>query len=391
MGNYTSMVERFSDIVDCRMIQIELEFSRLTQLQLSALAEFCFHRIYAIVKDEFVTAWDWGSRRVKPEKLYDKIRASTEHIMFDFEGYVISNVIYDAKSMRSFDRMLLMRTDIPWSTNYSIDYPDVFWRYFSGVTTPEACKEALLRIFNERGRKMLSLWRAPDVQGIFFSSQHWNNRCLYHGKLQFHIALGCLGSDAGLFSEVLTDLLRQAAGDCPNISGRVTLSPIPWPDKSCCSHMRYFSRLIKDGSHAAAGFAERSHIEWYPYYYLNGAVWFNVLTPLQLTHIPNIGEMAKNYPEIILEWLPNGSAIVRLKKAITEIDVEDLTVVKKLLYRALWQGKRTLMLQHLFSRDVYISYGTKPRVEWEYAPIFEEEIQVFGDSILFQHISNGDG
>ncbi len=385
------MVESFSDIVDCRMIQIELEFCQLTQLQLNTLAEFCFRRIYTIVKDDFIVAWDWGSRRVKPEKLYDRIRASTEHIMFDFEGYVISNVVYDAKSMRSFDRMLLMRADIPRPTNYSVDYPDVFWQYFGGVTTPEACKEALLQIFNERGKKMLSLWQGPDVQCIFLSSRHSNKRSLYRGKLQFHIALGCLGSDAGLLSEALTDLLRQAAADCPSISGRVTLSPIPWPDKSCCSHMRYFLRLIKDGSHIATGFAERSHIEWYPYYYLNGAEWFNVLTPLQLTHIPNIREMAKNYPEIILEWLPNGSAIVRLKKPITEIDIEDFTEVKKLLYRALWQGERTLMLQHVFSHDVdNICCLTKPRVEWEYAPIFDEEIQVLQDRIIFQHVCNED-
>lgn len=125
-------------------------------------------------------------------------------------------------------------------------------------------------------------------------------------------------------------------------------------------------------------------IEWYPYYYFCGAEWFNMLSPLQASHLADLAERSARYVNINTIVYPDGSASVCLKKPIDQTDVSDLADVRKLLYKALYPGKRKIMLADLQNPDAFGCLA-KPRQQWECIPVFPNEIEVNQECIQFQH------
>lgn len=382
MNGCISMATLQCEVVDCRMIQLELEYCQFAAQQVKLLAEYCFAETVELLDGAFYINWEHNNRRIKEDQLYKKIQNSCG---FDFTGYVFSNVVYNAKTFKSYQQRLFFDTTTPWEAlEVPIDYKEAFRQHFENVTSADACKEALVKIFNENGRKKMALWHQWDVCGGFYQSPYTNFPDRYHGRYRLRVSLACLGSNAIPFSEKLSAFATGIAAQFPNISARVALSPIGIPSP-CSGHMEYFGgRIEGDKPHKEAGYWD---IEWEPYYYLQGAEWFNILSPLQQTHVPDILQRVKSYPDIFAEVLPNGHISVQSRKTIVDTDVTDLLQMKLLLYNALYPGVSVIKLEHLFDRKLY-RFMTKPRHRWEYVPMIAEEIEITKDSVLFRHKNN---
>lgn len=161
----------------------------------------------------------------------------------------------------------------------------------------------------------------------------------------------------------------------------MAVTPIDYPSK-CSGHMKYFG----DESPLQLGPVPNGYfpIEWYPYYYICGAEWFNVISPLAQAHLPMLFNDAENIPEILVKKHSNGSVNLKLQMDPDLVDVSDLRKMRDLLYNGLYPGMKR-MVKKYFLDPQRTGLLSKPRMKWEILPIHEEEIIETEDEILFVH------
>lgn len=381
MSDRISMATTFQEMVDCRMVQLELEFHQVTRNQLMELAQLCANESSRLFSEKCYCQWKYNGRRKSFSALLKRIESSNASFDFDFEADVLSDVVYDQNSFRRYDKQIQLGCDRWRDTDVSRDYYEYFREWVAGVQNSGEYQEAILRILNEPERKKEALWREHDISGLFTSCPYGSDKAMFRGQFRLCIALPCLQKDVSGFTETLIEPIRKAGTISQNVSGRIALSPISFP-APCSAHMLYFGGAIRnERSHAEMGLFES---EWYPYSYFCGAEWYNYLSPLQVSHLCQPAKNGGDHNSFITTVYPNGAMSVKLKKGIDQVDVEDLRPVRKLLYDALYPGHSQILLKNLLDIEAYGCFA-KIRQEWECIPIFPEEIIVDTERILFQH------
>ena len=383
MSHYVSMADRQSP-VDCRMLQLELEFYQLTQSQLNNLSLICFNEVLNILDNQAYCDWCWDGlheqKHVKAERIKSNICNSESGYQWGGTGDIISDVVWDSKSFKQYQKRLdsqLLRLDqFSW---LPMDYKDCFNELLKKSAGEKELKAAILEMFNLYGKSPIGKWRNHDFV-VSFCGNGYKNFDSFYGKFVFSIALPCVKSCVIEFAEQLSNIACKASEAVVNVSGRVTLSPI-YPIGFCSGHMRYFGNLNGEPIKTPDGYEP---IEWYPYYYLCGAEWFNLLSPLQQQHLPQLNSNSSQFPNVSLKELSSGGYVVCCKKSILQTDITELRGVKEILYRALYPGYSEILFEHLWDSNA-CSFNTKPRIQWEYVPIYEDEVFVLSDRVRFQH------
>ena len=383
---YTSMTNTLDSIVDCRMIQLDMEMFSLTTKQAEELADYTKTYFFNLLSPECYILWrnDENNRKGSYENVFKENRSCFQ---FSFCADVVSPVVYNRKSFQAYDKDLfswngryakeintgLVKTDV------SSDYLQVFNRYLPDINDPAKVKEAILSLFYEKGRKKLALWRQHDATAFFLLFDHRENVELRHGSFDFRIALKCL-DDPEAFSNKLVDFLVGVTDITPNINARIALSPIDIP-ADCSAHSRYF------------GNPERSYLESLgelvgltlsDYYHINGAEWFNLLSPMLTARLFGSRKNEPRYADVTVEKLGTGNTVVRATSSIDKLEPCDLANVRRYLYPVLYPGTGEYFFED-YNDSTCITSWAKPRLEWELLPIFPEEIIVKEDSILFSY------
>lgn len=382
MSNWISMASTFNEIVDCRMIQLELEYHQITTNQLTEIAQFCVIESNRLFSDTCFSKWKFCGRQRLFTSVLKAIQECKGDFDFSFDSDVKSGTVHNDKTFWAYDRHIQEESIGQWKAfSISHDYPGYFNNWSCQAENGRISKDVILQIINEPGRKKEAFWRQHDISGRFNSYSYINNDSIFRGRFTIRVALKCLGNCVDSFANSLVEMIKKAIVISPNISARISLSPISSPSP-CSPHMLYFGgRVQEDNSHFEMG---RLGAEWYPYYYFCGAEWFNMLSPLQVSHLGDATGALFNCNHIITTTYPNGAVSVQLKKAIDQIDVPDLGDVRKLLYQALYPGNSEIRLSNLLTPNAY-GFLAKLRQEWECIPIFPFEIDVNDQRILFQH------
>lgn len=374
-------------ISDCRDLFLEMEFHLLTREQTIALCELCFQHTYALLEESFFAIWSWKLKKTSIRTIPRKIKAAkraSSWIGFGFEAAVISDIVYNLRTYYQY--CLRFYSTQPSEKSITrgdacIDYAEMIFPKISSSVTPEQYKEIAKEVFRAEGKYPKYEYWSPDTMGLFTAQHHKHSSELYYGNFTFRISYSCLSAGADIFAEKLTSILKQASEKIESVSGRVGIKALCGPSPYS-SHMIYFGHdVIMDDSHIQAGVDER---EWYPNYYFCGVEWFNLLSPLQLQHLPNLEKEAKTYPEITIQHCEKGGVIVQSNQTIALVDVDDLLPVKKLIYDALYPGKQEFLLEHFCNPKLWV-YWAKPRCKWECVPVLDEEIVVTEKGIVLQH------
>lgn len=391
MKELKTMAYSLGKISDCRDLFLEMEFHSLTKEKVIALCELCYQSTYMLLEDTFFTVWNWKSKKIPSRNILRKIAKSVKKdfpwIAFSFEGEVTSDMVYNLSTY--YRHCLCFYPSQPGEktltgTGACMDYADWILPLLSSDISPEQYKEIVKEVFKVKGKHPQFEYWSHDTMGFFTAQRHEYSSELYYGDFKIRISYGCIESCVDSFAEKFTDILKQASGQVKNVSGRVGIRSLSGPGPYS-SYMDYFGHdVLMDGSHQQMGMDAR---EWYPNYYFCGAEWFNLLSPLQLQHIPNIENDAKEYPELTLQRCANGGMILQLNKMISSIDIGDFIPIKKVLYNALYPGKNEFLLEHFCDPELWV-YWAKPRCKWEYVPIFDEEIIVTDRGIVFQHLKH---
>ena len=377
---FVSMHSLGRDPIDCRLLQIEFNFSKATLSQVKDLAKYCVFEVEALLEDAFFLDWRWRNNRCTNIKsLINRIEEAGSFYKFSLFGNEHSSGIDDYKSLRRYDQklsqeLMFSKEDM---TTVSENYWETYYELFSNISDAEEIKQNLLRLFRKENVFFKKQWFGVDVEGGFYAMAYSNRPDLIQGHFEFRVALPCLGTDAVQFSEKGVNFLNRAINITPNINGHVLLEPNRRP-AYCTSHMNYFG-----GWRRYCPLGRESYMddrEWAQFYFLNGVEWYNLLSPLQTARL--VGNLLPQ--GILLTPMPNRGCSVAVNKNIIQTQVSDLHAVKQYVYPLLYPGGLEIPINYLLDPSK-ISYIVKPRCQWKNIPVFDCEIEVFPDKISISY------
>lgn len=392
MNELVSTATMWLQYVDCRMVQLELEATMLNQSQIETFSLYCLGECKAFFDNSFVSKWKMkdvkqrGTLR-KKERIADGIKHSCGDFTWSVEGFVRSDRVYDIKSFDHYTQQYVTDPLVAgWRySTASIDYPEAYRRALEKYPTPKQSRELVLSLFNQPEKKYVAYYPAPyDSLAIFSASRCFDDPTMFDARFRFLIANCSLNGKTDLLAEALADKAIRLASNVPNMSGRITLSPQS-PIASCSDHRQYFNG---DWNYRCYGVSGKEVI-WkdLPYYFLNGAEWFNLVAPYQQMRLPELEKNIQKSEHILGQRLPTGTIAVRLREPLSKADIEELKNVKDILYDALCPGEYTMPLAYLYSLDKSsFRYGAKPRLQWERIPILPESVFLTKDTVKICHV-----
>jgi len=381
MIDFVSMHTFENEIVDCRKLQIEFEFSRVTQQQLKELAYYCISEIKKLLDNSFFVDWIWKNRRIQEGKLFKSLEDVQERCDFTFRGNVLTSKINNSKALDRYNQELFHKLNLePFASGISVDYWDVYHSLFGNIFDPEKIRQNLLRLFWSENYFFKQKWFGEDITGRLFTCPYFNKRDLYFGRFNFRIALPCLGSSVELFSKQAVRFLEQATALVSDISGRVALSPTS-PPSSCSGYMNYFGGPNQHNLIGREWFMREG--EWQQCCFYKGVDWYNLLSPMQTDCL---SQKNAHSDIVVHRSLSNGGSAVTVAKDILTTRISDLCAVKKILYPVLYPGGIEIPISDLLDEQ-NTSYVAKPRGQWENVPILEDEVQIRDDKVVIRYQS----
>lgn len=377
-----SLAMHSAEIVDCRMLQLEIEFYQLDVVQLKRFSASLLNKIHEWFKSNCYIEWNNNNHKVGFDKLLKQSDSSTGYIIWDFSGDVISPVVYNRSTYRKYDIWLEDQLNFAKvNSHIPIDYFDIFDSCIPQSKDPALIKKGLLELYNKKGLFKKAYWRDHDLGGWMFSVPYRNHKELYHGTANVSIALACLGDSCVAWAEKFSDFLVELSCEVKNISGRVMSSPIGCPAAAGSGHMVYFASDVSSFT-CPLGIMES---EWRDAYYLRGAEWFNLLSPIQTERLqlPTPAKHDTNSP--VFKRLSNNAIIIKSCKDILHTDIPELAQVKDYLRSVLYPGSRKFDITFLEPRKTEGFGG--PRTQWEVVPMLPEEIDVTDQYIRFHFLN----
>lgn len=385
---YTSVAERVGEIIDSRCLTMAVEFYNLTHNDVLNLFQDVTLVLDQLFGDAVISVSSINGKRVAKEKIHNFAREAFDEkcwFLYGLDAFVTSNIVYNRKTLTAFLKARKTDPFINGSvfSDTAIDYPTYWEQHFHDMDAQDpAVRQKLLNLFQEKGKFCSSHYSLPDLQALYSANPYSQKKGLYYGHFFLDCSAFCFSRYLNELALRLADFVKSVAMQYVNVNGRVHLQPSSLSPKS--AHMGYFSgRACLDGSHEEAQCTKK---EWYETYYLPGSEWFNVVSPLVRTHLPNL------YPGqgegYTIEMIGAGSLVVQSNTNITGYDVDDARILKKLLYPALYPGCRVFSLRKmLHPGDEKFILKMCPRSAWEIIPIFDEEMKIIGPELAFVHIS----
>ncbi len=378
---YRSVAGCFPEPIDCRLVQIELEFYDLPR---SKTIEFCETVITwneQMTGEGFVKRRHLKNRCVSLERLLKSLHELQSNTGWSYwqDAYVISHVVNNAKSISQFERNVKIAQSLGMTPllSCSLDYP-LFWGslFPNGKEAAESIRQKVIRIFQEENKVDTGSHLQTDVSAFISIAPYSVCPDLYHGSASFCFSAYSLGGQIQRVADQMCVFLTALASQFVNLNGRVKLAPMG------DSYRRYFGhRERTDGSHIQQGLQP---VEWYKTYYVPSVEWFNVLSPLAQVHFT---DHPREVEDVYTERISGGGWLVCVRKPIDQYGLRDARKIKELLLPALYPASSAFQLSMLFPQTEdqrFFSYHLNPRRYWGIIPVFPDEIEIVSNYLVFK-------
>jgi len=387
---FFSVINNSDEIIDCRKLQMEIEAFDIDIFQVKQMAESIYRESRSLLAENLLSEWHFdeknSSKKVKESSIPMLINNAEDWISFSCDSYVADDADKIKRTFKAYDNFYQASVEREsLKSTMSADYIDFFSGKFANINDSDAVRTAVLQLFNETGKVYLNTWHGPDISMNFSSLPFHNNKERYRAEFRISFNISCIGGYIISLSEKMAEIAVKIASGVPNVSARIGLTPA-FAVERMSGHMKYFGNYCNDGRQRDNGLWD---IEWYPFAYSCGVEWFNILSPLQRSNVPSVLEDAEQYDECDVYEIEGGGIVVRSKKDVLNTDIPELASMKSLMYDALYPGMREYKLNHLdFGSFCELIKSFKPRSCWERIPIFDDEIEVLEDRIIFKHRNN---
>lgn len=374
--------------IDSRSLSLRCEFYQLSYDNILELTNDLGKWLYELYSENFFVELEFCNRHISsPNQLKSKLSSAVrngEWWSFSTEGFVRSPLL--GNHVRPMlKRIKLLRTtsgNLPNSPSY--DYPDYWTSLFpAGRCENDELLHKVYGVFRESSRFYINQQYVPDVRSVLIADTYKNDRKLYHASFSLDVCKVCVESVIDSLSTDFSEYLQHLSTKFVAVNGRVMLQPIHIMGVS--PHMVYFSQNpATDQSHVETNYVAE---EWYRTYYIPGAEWCNVISPLARSHIHQVNSHLKENTKIEIKELSGGGLFVASKKNISLFDVNDLRPIKEILYNALYPGSYSLSIRDMFRRASDGKYTLCPRSDWGNIPMLDGEIKIVSTYLVYRHLS----
>lgn len=360
--------DSFGRIIDCRTLVFDGQYFGLTESEVLGLAA----ELYSFVERSFgeacVLSWRCREKALKGLDGIAKAHIKDNEI-FDISvlGDVKSDIVYDKKSLRVYDRRLLYDPVYTLGLapgDASADYPAYSQRELEPCKNDTAMlREAVMRIFSEEGRINKNLFSQHDVEGAFFAYHMEEQAELFSGEFNLHISCFSLGDELDNMAAELYKFGQLVALDFTNVNMVIGImqTDSDWD--------RYFGTLNTDEADDETGFMMRCRAE---FMYLHKVGWANIISP-------TVSRLLPDESKALFNTLENGAVCARLGCTASETTLKALKRLKSALYPA--------MLPAVSEFDIDYPYL---RSHWENIAVLDDELHVQNDQIIFTQNGKAD-
>lgn len=360
--------DSFGRIIDCRTLVFDGQYFGLTESEVLGLAA----ELYSFVERSFgeacVLSWRCREKALKGLDGIAKAHIKDDEI-FDISvlGDVKSDLVYDKKSLRVYDRRLLYDPVYTLGLapgDASADYPAYSQRELEPCKNDTAMlREAVMRIFSEEGRINKNLFSQHDVEGAFFAYHMEEQAELFSGEFKLHISCFSLGDELDNMAAELYKFGQLVALDFTNVNMVIGImqTDSDWD--------RYFGTLNTDEADDETGFIMRCRAE---FMYLHKVGWANIISP-------TVSRLLPDESKALFNTLENGAVCARLGCTASETTLKALKRLKTELYPALLPAVSEFDLDYPYLRS-----------HWENIAVLDDELHVQNDQIIFTQNGKAD-
>lgn len=360
--------DSFGRIIDCRTLVFDGQYFGLTESEVLGLAA----ELYSFVERSFgeacVLSWRCREKALKGLNGIAKAHIKDDEI-FDISvlGDVKSDLVYDKKSLRVYDRRLLYDPVYTLGLapgDASADYPAYSQRELEPCKNDTAMlREAVMRIFSEEGRINKNLFSQHDVEGAFFAYHMEEQAELFSGEFKLHISCFSLGDELDNMAAELYKFGQLVALDFTNVNMVIGImqTDSDWD--------RYFGTLNTDEADDETGFMMRCRAE---FMYLHKVGWANIISP-------TVSRLLPDESKALFNTLENGAVCARLGCTASETTLKALKRLKTELYPALLPAVSEFDLDYPYLRS-----------HWENIAVLDDELHVQNDQIIFTQNGKAD-
>lgn len=360
--------DSFGRIIDCRTLVFDGQYFGLTESEVLGLAA----ELYSFVERSFgeacVLSWRCRDKALKGWDGIAKAHIKDDEI-FDISvlGDVKSDLVYDKKSLRAYDRRLLYDPVYTLGLapgDASADYPAYSQCELEPCKNDTAMlREAVMRIFSEEGRINKNLFSQHDVEGAFFAYHMEEQAELFSGEFKLHISCFSLGDELDNMAAELYKFGQLVALDFTNVNMVIGImqTDSDWD--------RYFGTLNTDEADDETGFMMRCRAE---FMYLHKVGWANIISP-------TVSRLLPDESKALFNTLENGAVCARLGCTASETTLKALKRLKTELYPALLPGWAEFELDCL-----------RIRPYWENVVVLDDELHVQDDKIIISQNGKAD-
>ncbi len=365
----TPTSDSFGRIIDCRTLVFDGQYFGLTESEVLGLAA----ELYSFVERSFgeacVLSWRCREKALKGLDGIAKAHIKDNEI-FDISvlGDVKSDLVYDKKSLRVYDRRLLYDPVYTLGLapgDASADYPAYSQRELEPCKNDTAMlREAVMRIFSEEGRINKNLFSQHDVEGAFFAYHMEEQAELFSGEFKLHISCFSLGDELDNMAAELYKFGQLVALDFTNVNMVIGImqTDSDWD--------RYFGTLNTDEADDETGFMMRCRAE---FMYLHKVGWANIISP-------TVSRLLPDESKALFNTLENGAVCARLGCTASETTLKALKRLKTELYPALLPGWAEFELDCL-----------RIRPYWENVVVLDSELCFENGNMVLAQNGKADG
>lgn len=360
--------DSFGRIIDCRTLVFDGQYFGLTESEVLGLAA----ELYSFVERSFgeacVLSWRCREKALKGLDGIAKAHIKDDEI-FDISvlGDVKSDLVYDKKSLRAYDRRLMYDPVFTMGLtpfHASCDYP----AYADGELAPHMgsareYRQVLKKLFALEGRIDMGQFRRHDLEAAVFAQTDEDHDGRFRGSFYLRISCHSLGEELDDMAQRLLTLGRSVSQRLVNVNMTIGV------EQSASGWNLYFAGLNIDPTHDDTEQKLRRRAE---YLYLSKVGWANIISPAVSGILPQSAEPP-------FEALENGAVCVRLDGGVSETTLSGLKRLKSALYPAMLPAVSEFDLDYPYLRS-----------HWENIAVLDDELHVQNDQIIFTQNGKAD-
>jgi hypothetical protein len=284
----------------------------------------------------------------------------------DVIGYSVYNKATQKKQRRRMGNdIVYMLGNVPFLK--SVGYPEYYLsEIMPNLHDSKEFLKALHKLYDLEGQYYVNLPYTHEIQASMsaFSSSPWDmiRTDSYKGKIRIGIMLYSLGNDLDSVAESLLVFSEMISQKYANINASIYINTM----------ISEYSNMFCSHNGLSQGIISLESLQYnQEYIYLQNVGWANIIAP----YTRPLMNDAFRTKSIIAQDMHGGGLMVRHKKTISEMMISDLKEMKLFLYNILISGKMYFPIDF----DGF-------RGRWEYIPVFEDEIRIDGNQVIFEHV-----